>query len=556
MRTRLLLLIATASLLAAAFYLTPRRAAAAADPLGPSTLAGQVSSQEEGPMEGVVVSAKKDGSTITVSVITDNKGHYSFPASRLDPGHYTLKIRAIGYSLQAPATADVSSQKVATEDLKLVKAKSLVPQMTNAEWLMSMPGTDDQKALMLNCVSCHTLQRIVQSTHDADEFTQVITRMMNYAQVSQPIKPQRRMEANRAGDPEQYRKQADFIAGINLSSTDHWDYALKTLPRPTGKATHVIITEYALPRPTIEPHDVIVDEHGMVWYTDFGEEFIGRLDPKTGALKEFPVPTLKPGYPEGNLDIEEDKAGNFWFGMMYQGALGKLDPKTEKITTYPLNKEFNDDAAQPNMLGLRYDVDGKVWTDSPGHYDIFRLDVNTGNYDRYKPMSKLPDSRRGTIYGIDSDSHNNLYFTDFATDYIGKIDAKSGDVSWYKTPTPNSRPRRIRTDAQDRSFFGEYQGNKIGMLDPETGKITEWALPTPWSGPYYVTWDKSGNLYTGGMTTDRLDKVNSKTGEVVEYLMPGDTNMRRVFADDSTTPATIWTGSNHAAAIVKIEPLE
>ena len=27
-------------------------------------------------------------------------------------------------------------------------------------------------------------------------------------------------------------------------------------------------------------------------------------------------------------------------------------------------------------------------------------------------------------------------------------------------------------------------------------------------------------------------------------------------ASDSTTPATIWTGSNHGAAIVKIEPLD
>ncbi len=555
MRTRIVFSIAVASLIVAAAHAAPKPGPAAADPLGPPALVGQVSSQEEGAMEGVVVSAKKDGSTITVSVITDNKGHYSFPASRLEPGHYTLKIRAIGYSLPGSMTADLTAQKAATEDLKLVKAKSLVPQMTNAEWLMSMPGTDNQKALMLNCVGCHTLQRVVQSTHDADEFTQVIARMMNYAQVSQPIKPQRRMEANRAGDPEQYRKQAEFIAGINLSSTDHWDYALKTLPRPTGKATHVIITEYDLPRPTIEPHDVIVDEHGMVWYTDFGEEFIGKLDPKTGALKEYPVPTLKPGYPEGLLDIEEDKAGNFWAGMMYQGAIAKLDPRTEKLTTYPLNKEFNDDAAQPNMLGLRYDVDGKIWADSPGHYDIFRLDIKTGNYERFQPMKQLPDSRRGTIYGIDSDSHNNLYFTDYATDYIGKIDAKSGAVSWFKTPTPNSRPRRIRTDSQDRLFFGEYQGNKIGMLDSETGKITEWSLPTPWSGPYYVDWDKSGMLYTGGMTTDRLDKVDPKTGEVTEYLMPRDTNMRRVFVDNSTTPATIWTGSNHGAAIVKIEPL-
>jgi virginiamycin B lyase len=58
------------------------------------------------------------------------------------------------------------------------------------------------------------------------------------------------------------------------------------------------------------------------------------------------------------------------------------------------------------------------------------------------------------------------------------------------------------------------------------------------------------------MTTDRLAKIDPKTGEDTEYLMPRDTNMRRVFADDSTTPATIWTGSNHGAAIVKIEPLD
>lgn len=556
MRTRVLTLAVFAGLLMAAFHAAPSHVYAAADPLGPPALVGQVSSQEEGPMEGVVVSAKKDGSTITVSVLTDNKGHYSFPASRLEPGHYTLKIRAAGYSLAAPSAADLAAQKPATADLKLVKSKNLVPQLTNAELLTSMPGTEEQKTFLLNCVSCHTLQRIVQSTHDADEFTQVITRMMGYAQVSQPIKPQPRVEKNRGGDPEQYRKNAEFLSSINLSSVSQWEYHFKTFPRPTGKATHVLITEYDLPRPTIEPHDVIVDETGTVWYTNFGEMFIGKLDPKTGAHKEYPVPELKPGYPQGLLDIEEDKAGDMWMGMMYQGALAKFDRKTEKITTYSLPKQWNDEAAQPNMLGMRYDVDGKIWTDSAGHYDIFRLDVKTGNYEQFEPMKQLPDSRRGTIYGIDSDSHNNLYFTDFATDYIGRIDAKTGKVAWFQTPTPNSRPRRIRTDAQDRAYFGEYQGNKIGMLDPETGKISEWALPTPWSGPYYVTWDKTGNLYTGGMTTDRLEKVNPKTGEVIEYLMPRDTNMRRVFADDSTTPATIWTGSNHGAAIVKIEPLD
>ena len=38
-------------------------------------LAGTVASAEEGPMEGVVVSAKKDNSNITVSVITDARAN-------------------------------------------------------------------------------------------------------------------------------------------------------------------------------------------------------------------------------------------------------------------------------------------------------------------------------------------------------------------------------------------------------------------------------------------------------------------------------------------------
>ena len=441
-------------------------------------------------MEGVVVSAKKDGSTITVSVISDNKGHFSFSGrAASSPATTSLKIRAVGYNLDVPCNGrDLAAQKPATSDLKLVKvAKNMIPQMTNAEWLMSMPGTDDQKDFLLNCVSCHTLQRIVTSTHDADEFTQVITRMMGYAQVSQPIKPQRRVEANRGGDPEQYRKNAEFLSSVNLSSVAQWEYHLKTLPRPTGKATHVIITEYDLPRPTIEPHDVIVDEHGIVWYTDFGEMFIGRLDPKTGALKEFPVPKLKEGYPEGLLDIEEDKSGDMWAGMMYQGALAHFDRKTETIKTYSLPAQWNDDAAQPNMLGMRYDVDGKIWTDSAGHYDIFRLDVKTGNYERFEPMKQLPDSCCGTIYGIDSDSHNNLYFTDFATDYIGRIDSKTGALTGFQTLTANFGPRRIRTDAQDRAFFGEHCTIPYRNARSRNEKrLRNGFCRLPWSDPYYV----------------------------------------------------------------------
>ena len=69
-----------------------------------------------------------------------------------------------------------------------------------------MPGTEDQKAVLLNCVGCHTLERVVRSTHDVNEWMQVVYRMANYAQVSQPIKPQKRMDPEWAPKPETFRK--------------------------------------------------------------------------------------------------------------------------------------------------------------------------------------------------------------------------------------------------------------------------------------------------------------------------------------------------------------
>ncbi len=58
------------------------------------------------------------------------------------------------------------------------------------------------------------------------------------------------------------------------------------------------------------------------------------------------------------------------------------------------------------------------------------------------------------------------------------------------------------------------------------------------------------------MLNDRVARLNPQTGQFVEYLLPRTTNIRRVFVDSSTTPVTFWTGSNHGASIIKLEPLE
>src|ERR1700760_1811102 len=89
-------------------------------------LTGLVSSADEAEMEGVLVSASKAGSNITVTVVTGADGRYAFPANRLGPGQYTIAVRAVGYQLDPVRQkesaieikpSEAGEQKPATRDI-------------------------------------------------------------------------------------------------------------------------------------------------------------------------------------------------------------------------------------------------------------------------------------------------------------------------------------------------------------------------------------------------------------------------------------------------------
>jgi streptogramin lyase len=295
----------------------------------------------------------------------------------------------------------------------------------------------------------------------------------------------------------------------------------------------------------------------MVWYSNFGEQNLGKLDPKTATVTEYPVPELKRGWPTGLLGLRPDKDGHLWLGMMYQGAIAKFDRKTEKLQIWSLPPELNKAMAQVNMVSPQHAaVDGKVWTQNNGFAAVHRLDVASGSFETFEPFRDSKKGENHNIYDVIPDSRNNAYFTDFANEHIGRIDAKTGKVTLYPTPTPRSAPRRGMMDSQDRLWFGEYRGNRIGMFDTRTERFQEWLAPTPWSAPYDVTLDKNGEAWTGSMVSDRVLRLDPGTGRFTEYLLPRSTNIRRVFVDSSTTPVTFWVGNNHGASIIKLEPLD
>jgi virginiamycin B lyase len=258
------------------------------------------------------------------------------------------------------------------------------------------------------------------------------------------------------------------------------------LPRPTGAATHVIITEYDLPRVTIEPHDVYRDAKGMIWFSDFGESLVGQLDPSTGKEREFPLPLLKGRAPTGELGFQAGSDGAYWLAMMYQGGIARFDPVTHAVKEWPV------------------------------------------------PMDAA---------------------TDFGGGAIGRIDAKTGALGDFETPTVYSRPRRGMMDDHDNVWFAEYAANKVGKFDTKTDGFDEWPVKVPWFEPYDVALDKHDELWTSSMFADRVVRLNPKTGSEIDYLLPRHTNVRNVIVDNSGPTVAFWAGNNHDASIIKLEPL-
>jgi streptogramin lyase len=82
-------------------------------------------------------------------------------------------------------------------------------------------------------------------------------------------------------------------------------YIGKLDPR-TGK-----ITQYPMPsQKADDPHNAVFDANGMLWFTPQSGNMVGRLDPKTGRIELKEVPT-ESALPYG-IQINSEDVPIFW----------------------------------------------------------------------------------------------------------------------------------------------------------------------------------------------------------------------------------------------------
>jgi streptogramin lyase len=557
------------SAVAAVLVLLAAAAPAVAQP--DAALAGRVTSTAEGPMEGVLVRARREGSTKTVTVVSRVDGTYAFPRARLEPGRYDVSVRAVKFELaERGASVEVAPQGTAKLDLALRDANvlELALQLTDPEWFASYPLDDRTKwELFRDCSRCHTMRRPSMSTYDAEELGWVMMRMV-YSAGSSPMRFQLPANAtphwgrHEGGEPSgQQRRQAEAVAAINLHQ-GMWSYELKTLPRPKGKETEVVYTTWDLPA-TARPHDTRIAADGSIWFNHFNDNMIGRLDPKTGAVKEWRWPyRAKEGSfaPTGARTLMgPDERGRWYIGNQAQSGVVVFDPATEQF-------EFHEPPGGGEMIDVSAaHVDGKAWRAdaSPVGGGVHQIDLTTWEARTIKGTSDKPLY----AYDVAADSSNNIYGSARGAPYVWRIDAKTHEVSYFDIPAEprghgsfGSGMRRGITDSQDRLWWGGYDGGYIGLLDPRRPpgrQVTLYAVPFPYFFPYDAHHDEQGYTWTGGIYADRVARMNVETGEWNFYLLPYEANIR----DINLQPATrnglsgLWIGHTHQAMITLIEPL-
>ena len=526
-----------------------------------SLLSGRITSSGGQPVAGIPIRAR--GNTLSVAVYSNSAGEYSFPGwSDLAPGSYTITIELPDFEHVKKDAVRLSPGTTTRLDFTLRARQPSVEDATASEIVAALPGSDEQKVLFSQCSNCHTLQWALKNPHTKQEWAQIVTRMAGARNASSTAPGSMTYQQKKFIEP-----LAEYLASIRgPGSSDAIPFKLR--PRPTDAAsTSLVVTEYDVPRGGarelymlrgdprfVWPHDVIVNAN-YAYYTDHFSYVLGRLDRKTGEVRELPFALPRgagrdPGGGDGRAgnpgggahDLLFDRNGNVVIGMD-RGTV-RFDPKTERFTGWPSGN---------NMFGL--DPAGNVWhTDDGG--PLFKIDTTSGKVTEYK----IPTN--DGVYDMDTDSKGRTIINVWRNAKIGVFDPRTEAYVEYKTPTPDSGPRRGDIDAQDRLWVAEYYSGLLAMFDPATGKIREFPLVPgakaygpPYLAPYTATVDDKNQLvWATDFNSNRIFKFDMKTEKATEFFMPANYEVRDLTAEPSAPRPTLWIPSYRPPSkIVKVQ---
>ncbi|MGH9784110.1 MAG: carboxypeptidase-like regulatory domain-containing protein, partial [Terriglobia bacterium] len=210
---------------------------------GPSLLEGKVTSARGEAVAAIPVRALRANSNMTVSVYTNSRGEYSFPAwSDVSPGTYSVSVQLPDFERVTRDGVTLAAGRTTRLDLTLQPRQPVLADATATDIVMALPGTDEQKHLLIQCDNCHSLQWALKSAKTKEEWRQTVLRMAGRrANLEKP-------GAKAFGQRQYIQPLVDYLTQVRgPGSSDQIPFRLR--PRPTAEAsTRLVVTEYDIPR--------------------------------------------------------------------------------------------------------------------------------------------------------------------------------------------------------------------------------------------------------------------------------------------------------------------
>jgi len=315
--------------------------------------------------------------------------------------------------------------------------------------------------------------------------------------------------------------------------------------RPTLVAGDVEITfqEWNVPTLGQRPRDPLQTPDGTIWWAGMYASLIGRLDPKTGETKEYPLdPAARPH------SIIDDADGNIWYTGNGNATLGRLDPKTGEITVYPMP----DPAARDPHTPI-FTRSGELWFTLQNSNRVGRLVPETGEI----KLTTLP-TEKARPYGIDEDSKGTLWIAYRGANKIARVNPKSWEIREYETPAPDAPQgayiRRLAVASDDRIWYADSGRGYLARLDPETGEIQEWPSPSgPRSHPYAIEIIDDIIWYNESeQRPDTLVRFDPKTGTFQSWEIPSGIGIIRHMRATPDGNLVIHQSSTNTVGLVLI----
>ena len=279
---------------------------------------------------------------------------------------------------------------------------------------------------------------------------------------------------------------------------------------PTDVAElNVTIREWAVPSKGAHPHDPAVGPDGSLWFTEQMANKLGRLDPKTGEFKEYPLVEGKNSGPHG---LVADRDGNIWFTANFGGYIGKLDPRTGKVTQYHMPSEKADD---PHTAV--FDANGVLWFTVQGGNMVGRLDPKTGKID----LKEVP-TESALPYGIQINSKGVPIFCELGTNKMASINPPTMAITEYTLPE-SVRPRRLAIAADDTVYFTDFRSGHLGTLNTTTRAVKLYPSPGgPESNPYGITITPDGMVWysESGVKPNTIVRFDPKSQKFARANIP------------------------------------